>query len=83
MLEPNDAVVAVAFSPVDGMPWIKATSPVDLLRFVKSQYPDVHTVDAGNSIREALNQAAALGNEGPLVIAGSLYLVSDVLRSLT
>ncbi|KAI9883933.1 MAG: GCD complex subunit gcd7 [Watsoniomyces obsoletus] len=40
-------------------------------------------IDAKKDIREALNLATNLaGDEGPMVIAGSLYLVGDILRIL-
>ncbi len=38
--------------------------------------------DAGNDVLQALGRATRLADGGPLVIAGSLYLVGDVLRLL-
>ncbi|KAK0635156.1 Mur ligase [Bombardia bombarda] len=84
LLQPGDKVVAVRFGPVDGMPWVRPTDPSELLQ-VASRHgveapDDLH--DAGNDVAAALTWASARADGGPLVIAGSLYLVSSVLRLL-
>jgi folylpolyglutamate synthase len=65
------------------MPWVKATDPSELLR-VASRHgiepADLH--DAGDDVKDALSWAAKEASERPVVIAGSLYLVSSVLRLL-
>lgn len=81
LLHPGDAVAAVEFGPVDGMPWVRAMKADALLkamRLEKSSEQHNAARDVLGSIQWAVEAAAG----GPLVIAGSLYLVSDVLRLL-
>ena len=82
LIKPGDNVVTTAFGPVDGMPWVKAADPAELATCVQS-IPGVQQAQTGNTdIPAAINWACDAANGGPLVIAGSLYLVSDVLRLL-
>ncbi|MCJ1324564.1 folylpolyglutamate synthase [Thelotrema lepadinum] len=77
----RDIVIAVEFGPVSGMPWIKprsATEIVELAQKVRS-LREAHVAD---SVEQALHFAARVNPENPIVIAGSLYLMSDVLRLL-
>ncbi|KAI1081495.1 FolC bifunctional protein [Whalleya microplaca] len=80
LLHPGDSVTAVEFGPVDGMPWVKPMSSTAILGTATScgclssaQY-DAHT-DVGS----ALAWASRTADEGPLVIAGSLYLVEHLI----
>lgn len=90
---PSDDIVATAFGPVDGMPWIAATPPQDVkIAAAAVQAREVekgHAAGKGSAIVEndvgaALERASRLAAERDalLVIAGSLYLVGDVLRLL-
>ncbi|KAI2625662.1 FolC bifunctional protein [Hypoxylon sp. NC1633] len=79
----GDSVAAVEFGPVDQMPWVKPNRSSDILDAagecgikVSSQF------DASIDVRSALNWATQIAQEGPFVIAGSLYLVADVFRLL-
>ncbi|KAI2776339.1 FolC bifunctional protein [Daldinia loculata] len=76
ILRDGDSIAAVEFGPVDQMPWVQPTSSTDLLDTaskcgvaISSQF------DASTNVRSALEWASQAANEGPLVIAGSLYLV--------
>jgi len=74
-------VVATEFGAVDGMPWITATSAED----VKAAAAGILSQDnvvVEKDITAALKKASRLAEEKDalLVIAGSLYLVGDVLR---
>ena len=82
LLRPRDNIIAVNFSPVDGMPWISSESVEDILH--EAQRFDVSELSqkGPRGIVDALRVAAVVADEGPLVVAGSLYLVSDVLRSI-
>lgn len=83
LLRPTDCVAAVKFGPVDGMPWVQPMHPRDILASVSSTgVSEFQQYDAGNDLSGALRWAVTVAADGPVVIAGSLYLVSDVLRLL-
>ena len=83
LLHPGDCVAAVKFGPVDGMPWVEPMAPQDILTAASASGVDVTQLyNAEGSVSGALRWAATVANGGPIVIAGSLYLVSDVLRLL-
>ncbi|KKY23914.1 putative dihydrofolate synthetase fol3 [Phaeomoniella chlamydospora] len=85
-LHNNDKLIPVTFGPVDGMPWVHSMTIDDIVAAVKKIPVDVEIVNTteadGNGLVDRLRLACDVANEGPLVIAGSLYLVSDVLRLL-
>lgn len=85
LLRGGDAVFAVEFGPVDGMPWVKPLSASRLLhtaREVVESPENLSMYDCGNDILAALKSASAASEGRPMVVAGSLYLVGDVLRLL-
>ncbi|KAK8049229.1 hypothetical protein PG994_010959 [Apiospora phragmitis] len=81
LARPGDAVAAVEFGPVDGMPWVRAMKTDTLLRALPHESLSSHH-DAHQDVLGAIKWAVETAGDGPLVIAGSLYLVSDVLRLL-
>ncbi|KAG9240834.1 Mur ligase [Calycina marina] len=83
LLQANDCVAAVEFGPVDGMPWVEAMASEDILASAAAAgVPAAQLYKAGADISTALRWAVAVADGGPVVIAGSLYLISDVLRLL-
>lgn len=79
----GDNLVAVEFGPVEGMPWVQPTSSSELVEiFIPITSAHGSIVSCGKDVPRALRTAADIAKEGPLVICGSLYLVSDVLRVL-
>lgn len=83
LLQPGDHVAAVQFGPVDGMPWVEAMAPQEILEAASASGVDAALQhNAGSDVSGALRWAVDAAEGGPLVIAGSLYLVSDVLRLL-
>ncbi|KAK5171331.1 folylpolyglutamate synthase [Saxophila tyrrhenica] len=85
LLKDGDTVVAVEFGPVDGMPWVKPLNNERLLEAARSVVSDLESLNvhtAGKDVLAALRTASQMANGGPMVIAGSLYLVGDVLRLL-
>ncbi|KAL1983195.1 hypothetical protein VTN96DRAFT_369 [Rasamsonia emersonii] len=82
LIRPGDSVAVVAFGPVDGMPWIKATDTAHLSKHIQSTQGVSAVKDFDADLLGAMNWASTVADGGPLVIAGSLYLVSDVLRLL-
>jgi len=83
LLQPGDRAAAVRFEPVDGMPWVKATDPRELLRVARRHGIDTTFLhNGGGNVKGTLEWASETAEDGPIVIAGSLYLVSSVLRLL-
>ena len=81
LLRRGDSVVAVKFGSVDGMPWVVPTS-TDEICDAANDTASLRSCESASTVEEALRKASVRAAEGPLVIAGSLYLVSDVLRLL-
>jgi folylpolyglutamate synthase/dihydrofolate synthase len=78
-----DSVATVEFGPVDGMPWIEPASSEDIANAVRGLHPDIPIETFGRDIEGAIKWAVQdQRQESPVVICGSLYLVSDVLRQL-
>ncbi len=85
LLKDGDKVVAVEFGPVDGMPWVKPMSGEKVLEATRAvvENPDsLTTHNAGKDVLAGLRTANDMCKGHPIVIAGSLYLVGDVLRLL-
>ena len=83
ILRPGDNVAAVEFGSVDGMPWVKSMNSANILGVARScGIAATSQFDAHANVESALKWAVHRAAEGPLVIAGSLYLVSDILRML-
>lgn len=85
ILRRGDTVLTVEFGPVDGMPWVRAQSDDVLATAARDvvEGDESLTLHAyGHDIPAALKAASRSSDGGPLVVAGSLYLVGDVLRIL-
>lgn len=82
LIRPQDRVVATRFGPVDGMPWVASADTSDMLSAVRQSGVMEQDLFNSNSVLEALLKAVEQSKGDPMVIAGSLYLVSDVLRLL-
>jgi folylpolyglutamate synthase/dihydrofolate synthase len=83
LFHPGDRVVAVEFGPVDDMPWVEPTHAESIkadIEIVHRSEVDVQII--GSDILEGLLAATKLADGSPMVVAGSLYLASDVLRLL-
>ncbi|KAI1617042.1 folylpolyglutamate synthase [Exophiala viscosa] len=81
LLKRSDRVVTCAFGPVDGMPWVKSMDSANLAEVVQEFTHDRVEAAEGGSIQAALMRAVEIAEqEGSICVAGSLYLVSDVLR---
>lgn len=78
-----DSVATVEFGPVDGMPWIEPVSSEEIADAVRELHPKVPVETFGKDIQSAIKWAVQHKSEtSRVVICGSLYLVSDVLRML-
>ncbi|OJJ03730.1 hypothetical protein ASPVEDRAFT_43226 [Aspergillus versicolor CBS 583.65] len=82
IIKPGDDVAATTFGPVDGMPWVKAANPEELSLCVRDLQGIGEVQSFNQDTLGALEWACSRADGGPLVIAGSLYLASDVLRLL-
>ncbi|KAL6251346.1 folylpolyglutamate synthase [Rhinocladiella similis] len=82
LLRKGDNVVTCSFGPVDGMPWVKSMDASVLLEIAGEFVSDESTTEAARdgSVREAIVRALEIAGQGPVCVAGSLYLVGDVLR---
>lgn len=82
LLKLNDNFIAVKFGPVDGMPWVRPEERETLVAAAQGLDVEGLSTHTEEKLDLGLRWAAKLENGGPLVVAGSLYLVSDVLRML-
>lgn len=83
LIQRGDRAAAVRFHPVDGMPWVKPEDPSTLLRLATQHGADVEKLyNAQDDVQDALTWASQNADGGPVVVVGSLYLVSSVLRLL-
>lgn len=81
LLQNQDHVGVVRFNPVDRMPWVKAIEPKHILYAAyELGINPLHCHNAESNVLNILQWAATIADQGPIVVAGSLYLVSDVLR---
>jgi folylpolyglutamate synthase/dihydrofolate synthase len=89
LLRAGDDFCAVEFGAVDGMPWVRAMAAekvADAASAMLGQKGD----DSGEIVGRAfgrdvvggLKRASEIAGGGPMVVAGSLYLVGSVLRAL-
>lgn len=79
LIPKHDRVVATEFSPVEGMPWVK---PVSANKWDETLGSTREQWNVRSKPGEALETACVEAGDGLLIVAGSLYLVSDVLRLL-
>lgn len=82
IIRPGDNVATAEFGPVDGMPWVSATNAGELAETIRS-IPEINQVKSFvGDLLPAIKWAHEVSQGRPLVIAGSLYLISDVHRLL-
>lgn len=84
ILKHNDRVFMTEFGPVDGMPWVKPVPVAESINAAKrvTVINKLALAEGVPNVLEAIRKAARAAGDTPLIIAGSLYLVSDVLRLL-
>ncbi|KAI1308509.1 folylpolyglutamate synthase-like protein [Xylaria venustula] len=83
LLRDGDNVATVEFGPVDGMPWVRPTTSATILQTINDIGISLSAQhDAQADVVKGLDWASEISHDGPLVIAGSLYLVSDILKRL-
>lgn len=77
----SDRVVLVEFGPVAGMPWVKSMSAPKLVSTAQD-FGITKVEEYGVKVERGMRRACRIAGEGPVVITGSLYLVSEVMRIL-
>ncbi|GAW18550.1 hypothetical protein ANO14919_080260 [Xylariales sp. No.14919] len=83
LLRDGDNVAVVEFGPVDGMPWVRPTKSATILETIDNIGISISArQDAQADVVMGLNWASKISDDGPLVVAGSLYLVSNILKLL-
>lgn len=81
LIRPNDQLIAVEFGRVPGMPWVSATPSDTIIAAGRDLgLPQDRLLSCGSNMAMALQAAMHLSHGHHLVIAGSLYLVSDTIR---
>lgn len=76
----NDTVYPTSFTTPEGMPWIVLTAPEDILTVARNYTAEIQPAATLENIIETVSKNYGSGDRRPVVIFGSLYLVSDVLR---
>ena len=79
LLRPGDHVVTSGFDAVSGMPWVEPAPAADILDALKRLRSPSGVPLSADRISDAIPLAANMASGGQIVIAGSLYLVSDTL----
>ncbi|RLV85242.1 putative dihydrofolate synthetase [Meyerozyma sp. JA9] len=78
----NDTVYPTSFSQPEGMPWIKSAAPDNIAKVAANYTDDLQPYGTLEDILNRISSKKENGDERPVVIFGSLYLVSDVLRAV-
>lgn len=79
----KDSIIACKFSPPDGMPWVSSYPVESIQEAAKQYYDDILPSTNDHTIEQILDIVADLrakGDTRKVVVCGSLYLCSDVLR---
>ena len=79
LIQPTDRVIVTEFGPVEDMPWVRPMLSERLATVLCKACPGCKVVIA-KTVEDAVVMASRRSFERPIVIAGSLYLVSEVLR---
>ena len=82
LLRSGDNIVAAPFRRVDGMPWVHPMNSSNIVEVAQLMCQNLRSTVACQDLENALQIAADRASGNPIVIAGSLYLISDVLRSI-
>ncbi|KAF6229549.1 hypothetical protein HO173_011404 [Letharia columbiana] len=82
LLRSGDNLIAVEFGPVEGMPWVCPEEADSILGAARGLGISDSSQILSGDLAQALQVAVRIADGGPLIAAGSLYLVSDILRLL-
>jgi len=76
----RDSLIAIPFSAVTDMPWIKHHPPMNLVSAARSVRPGLRSCRDASTLSDALYDAQKLPGKPQIVVCGSLYLVADFFR---
>ncbi|RUS18238.1 Mur ligase [Endogone sp. FLAS-F59071] len=84
LLREGDRIAAVGFSTPEGMPWVQATEPGDIVRAAEEVAPGCEA-KAFSGLEEAMRWTAEWvakkeQEDAAVVLCGSLYFVADFYR---
>ena len=81
LLRPGDNVIAIPFSDVEGMPWVKPVAPHVVESLAKVMVEHGQTYHR-SSVRDAMSLVQDWNEKdrGLVVVCGSLYVVADFYR---
>lgn len=83
VVEDSDTLIASRFSPPENMPWVSSYNVEDIERVGEQYFKSVIKSNNDSSIEDILDKVAKMvetGDRRKVVVCGSLYLCSDVLR---
>ena len=80
LLRPGDSLVATDFGMVEGMPWVRPMDPHTIVEAAQHVCSLSQALACGGNVQKSLLEAARSARANPIVVAGSLYLVSEILR---
>ncbi|EGV60690.1 folylpolyglutamate synthase [Yamadazyma tenuis] len=79
----KDSIIGTKFSRPEGMPWVSSYGVEEVIMAAKPHFKDVIESDDSQTVQDILDRIVALkaqGDSRKVVVCGSLYLCSDVLR---
>ncbi|TGZ82889.1 FolC bifunctional protein [Ascodesmis nigricans] len=79
LIKENDTVVATEFGAVEDMPWVK---PVDASEIAAAVEKVGVPGSVAENVKDALRRAFAEAQGRRVVVAGSLYMVGELLREM-
>jgi folylpolyglutamate synthase len=84
LIHQRDTVHIVQFAtPIEGMPWVQPMDSETIVEALRDKFGRfINIVDWGHDVLGALKATADLPPRNPVVITGSLYLVSQAKRLL-
>eukprot|EP00435_Cladocopium_sp_Y103_P066085 s90_g28.t1 len=83
LLQDEDSLIAVSFSKVEAMPWVRPESTSELVKLAREVRPTIRAKEAATfqeAIGEEIEDPASVKPQ--IVICGSLYLVADVIATI-
>ncbi|RMZ87933.1 hypothetical protein DV736_g4838, partial [Chaetothyriales sp. CBS 134916] len=80
LVKPDDTVIFCEFGSVDGMPWVRPQAKEVLASLTHDIARSVKVADSPGKALRLARQVAK--QDGEIIVAGSLYLVGDILRLL-